>query len=184
MSGLHLGAMDAASAITQGFSMEFGRLLQEHNKALDEYLGSLDDDQAMDLGRQGARAALAPFIWDTKVGDRWDIRRGCEFLRISRQALYKRVRTGTALGVPGRGTTYFPTWQFDLEKHLIRQVVGEIVRVFREADEDIDPLVIAAWATTENRFLEGATPAEWIRDRRDDHDVILAAHRATAGLAA
>lgn len=150
-----------------------------------EYMGSLSKEDALQLGQQAARSIFAPFIWAAQVGDRWDVRRSCEFLNISRQALYKRARSGTALGVPGRGTTYFPVWQFDLDKHLIRQVVGEVISAFRDADDEVDPLVIAAWATAGNRLLDGASPAEWIsRGGVDTAAVVTAARRAAAGLAA
>ena len=175
--------MDKPAAIAEGFNEEFGRLLSAHEKALDEYFGTLSDPQAFELGRQAARTVFAPFIWGTKVGDRWDVRRSSEFLKMSRQALYKRVRTGTALGVPGQGTTWFPAWQFDTDKHLIRHVVGEIISVFREADEDVDPLVIAAWGTKADESLDDRSPAEWIRQGGDDDRVVTAARHAAAGLA-
>ena len=155
--------MAAPDSIQHGFWEELSRLYYDKDKRAAEYLDGLDKDEAEQLGRQAARTIVAPFIWADKVGDRVDVRRASEFLNISRQALYKRVRTGTALGVPGRGTTFFPTWQFDFDKHLIRQVTGEIISVFREADEDVDPLVIAAWAMAENRLLDDDCPAVWIQ---------------------
>ena len=178
-----LVGMDAMAAVLAAFSEEFWRLVNAYEKAAQEYFGDLTEDQAHQVGRQAARTVFAPLIWDAQVGDRWDVRRSSEFLNISRQALYKRVRSGTALGVPGQGTTYFPVWQFDLDKHLIRQVVAEIIGVFREADEEVDPLVIAAWATAETGLLN-ASPAEWIQEGDDETAVVTAARRAAAGLAA
>jgi hypothetical protein len=176
--------MDTWASISKGFESEFFRLQYRYEAAAEKYFGNLTEEQALQLGAQAARTVFAPFIWDAQVGERWDVRLASEFLGISRQALYKRVRTGTALGVPGRGTTYFPVWQFDFDKHLIRQVVGEILGAFQEADEEIDPLVIAAWATKGNRLLRGESPAEWISQGRDDVAVLAAARRAAAGLSA
>ena len=53
------------------------------------------------------------------------------------------------------GTTWFPVWQSDLKRFLLRPVIADLLRAFREADEDLDPLVIAAWATNANDFLDG-----------------------------
>ncbi len=177
--------MDGQEAIWEGFRSEFYRLLGSYDdKSAYHYVESLSPQEAEATGRQAARSVFAPFIWGRKVGDRWDIRRSCEFLGVSRQALYKRVRTGTALGVSGQGTTYFPTWQFDLDKRLIRQVVGQVISAFREADNEVDPLVIAAWATAKNQLLDGLSPVEWIQQARDEAPVVVAARRASAGLAA
>ena len=177
--------MDGQAAIWEGFQSEFYRLLGSYDdKSAYDYVERLSPQEAEAAGRQAARSVFAPFIWGRKVGDRWDIRHSCEFLGVSRQALYKRVRTGSALGIPGQGTTYFPTWQFDLDKRLIRQVVGEVICAFREADDEVNPLVIAAWATSNNQLLDGLSPAEWIEQEDDHAPVVSAARRAAAGLAA
>lgn len=175
--------MDGHAALLDGLMDELGRLLGA-SPELAQQLDELDLDQAVELGRRAAGAALAPLAWALAVGDRRDVRWATEFLGVSRQALYKRLRTGSALGVPGRGTTWFPAWQFDLELRIIRSVVGDIVRVFRQADPDVDPQVIAAWANKTNRLLGGATPAEWVAGGRDDAKVVAAARRAARGLAA
>jgi hypothetical protein len=118
------------------------------------------------------------------IGDRWDARRVTEFLDVSRQAVYKRVRTGSLLGLPGSGTTWFPVWQFDPDRRVVRRVVASIITQFRAADPDLDPLVIAAWVTAPHPQLDGASPADEIRRGGNDERVSLLAARAARGLAA
>jgi hypothetical protein len=175
--------MDQFSAIEKGLIEELSRLFKDE-PALQAELDHLSEDEALELGRQGARAALAPLAWSAAVADRWDVRRATEFLGVSRQALYKRLRNGSALGIPGRGTTWFPTWQFDTGQRIVRAVTGSIIKAFRLADPQIDPLVIGAWATEENRFLDGKSPAAWVAAGGRDEPVVMAAQRAAQGLAA
>lgn len=180
--GLQL-RMDQFSAVEKGFIEELWRLF--HNEpALRTELDRLLEDEAIELGRQGARAVLAPLAWSAAVADRWDVRRATEFLGISRQALYKRLRNGSALGVPGRGTTWFPVWQFDSRQRIVRAVTGTIIKAFRSADPAIDPLVIGAWATKDNRLLGGKSPAAWLAEGGGDEAVVRAARRAAQGLTA
>ena len=175
--------MDSFSAIEKGLLGEMERLFREE-PSLQAELDHLSDEEAAELGSQGARAVLAPLIWSAAVGSRWDVRRVTEFLGISRQALYKRLRNGSALGVPGRGTTWFPVWQFDPARRIVRAVTGSIIKVFRDADPEVDPLVIGAWATARNRLLDGKSPQEWVAEGGGEDAVLLAARRAAQGLAA
>ena len=57
-----------------------------------------------------------------------------------------------------------------------------LLGVFYEADPDLDPLVIAAWANTAQRELDSSSPAEWIVRGGDEERVLSSARRATAGL--
>jgi hypothetical protein len=175
--------MDQISAVEKGFIEELWRLFHGE-PALRTEFDHLAEEEALELGRQGARAVLAPLAWSAAVADRWDVRRATEFLGISRQALYKRLRNGSALGVPGRGTTWFPVWQFDSRQQIVRAVTGTIIKVFRGADPAIDPLVIGAWATKDNRLLGGKSPAVWLAEGGGDEAVVRAAQRAAQGLAA
>lgn len=175
--------MDQFSVIEKGLVEELWRLFRDE-PSLQAELDRLSEDEALELGRQGARAVLAPLAWSAAVAERWDVRRATEFLGISRQALYKRLRNGSALGIPGRGTTWFPVWQFDPRQKIVRAVTGSIVKAFRGADPQIDPLVIGAWATKENRFLDGKSPAAWVAADGRDEAVVMAAQRAAQGLAA
>lgn len=175
--------MDSQGALWEAFHEELSRLRYE-NSALDKELENLATEEAQDLGRRAAAAVLAPLLWQIAVGDRWDVRHVAEFLGVSRQALYKRLAAGTALGVPGRGTTWFPTWQFEPDQRIIRAVTAQIISAFRDADPQIEGHVIAAWANQANPLLQNRTPADWIAGRGGEHEVVTAARRAAAGLAA
>ena len=164
--------------ISAGFSKELARHVE-----IDEQPPGLSEEELFELGQRAARMTLAPLVWSTKVGDRWDVRRVAEFLDVSRQAVYKRLRTGSLLGLPGSGTTWFPVWQFDLEHHVVRHVVAPLIEAFRRADPDVDPLVIAAWATKQSPSLGSSIPAEVVAEGGQDDRVILAAARAARGLA-
>jgi hypothetical protein len=86
--------------------------------------------------------------------------------------------------LPGRGSNELPVWQFDPDTRLVLHVVAGIVTAYRTADAEVSPLVIAAWANSPNRHLEGVSPALWAINRRDDGAVTSAARRAASGLAA
>jgi hypothetical protein len=165
--------------IHQGFTDELWR-----QKMVEERPPELSDDELIELGRRAASYAVAPLLWSADVGGRWDARRVTEFLDVSRQAVYKRVRTGSLLGLQGSGTTWFPAWQFDPERRVVRRVVASIIEEFRAADPNVDPLVIAAWATASNPQLDGASPADEICRGGNDDRVSLLAARAARGLAA
>ncbi len=148
-----------------------------------ELLGKLDDDEAMRLGRRAAAQVLAAVRWSQVVGDRLDTSQVVQLLGVSRQALAKRQNTGSLLGLPGDGTTWYPTWQFDIDGARIRPEVRDLIGAFRDRLDDIDPLVVAAWATThQDEDLAGETPAQWLRAGRDTTQLRQAAERASARL--
>jgi len=178
--------MDVMGDAFQGFVDGFAEMLQEQIDRRKELLADLDYDTARRHGRDGAAAAVAPLIWGELVGERWDTTTTAEFLGVSRQALHDRVRRGTLLGVPGRGTTWFPTWEFDLGQRRIRPVVAQILGVFEVALGDRpDPLVIASWVQSPQSALDGLSPLDWMSSpARDDQAVVTAARRSAAKLAA
>lgn len=148
-----------------------------------ELLGKLDDDEAMRLGRRAAGEVLAAARWSQVVGDRLDTSQVAQLLGVSRQALAKRRNTGSLLGLPGDGTTWYPTWQFDIDGARIHPEVRDLIGAFRDRLDDIDPLVIAAWATTpQDEDLASETPAQWLRAGRDPDQLRQAAERAAARL--
>lgn len=168
---------DAVAGLHEGFTERINVLLERHTGIVD----GLDFDEAQRLGAQGADAAVAPLIWGAALGERWPTTTVTEFLHITRQALHKRVIAGTALGVPGRGTTWFPVWQFDLDAHEVRPVVVEVVKAFREELGAFDPFVAASWATTDQPEL-GMSPEEWLTAGKEPAEVARVAHRAASEL--
>jgi hypothetical protein len=162
--------------IFEGFADEMGDL--------EQLTSGMDDGQLRELGRRLARLSVAPLLWSKAVGERWDVRRVTEFLDVSRQAVYKRVSTGSLLGLRGEGTTWFPVWQFDAENRIVRPVVARLIEAFQRMDDHVDPLVIASWAATASPSLDGEVPAELVVKGGQDERVVAAAARAARGLAA
>lgn len=155
-------------------------MLARHDGLLD----TLDQSEAEELGRRGAEAALAPLIWGEAVGERWDTTETAEFLGVSRQALHDRIRRGTLLGLPGRGTTWFPTWQFERTERQVRPVVPQLLTVFSRLTQPLQPVEVASWARQRRPELDGLSPADWIAGGRPDADVLTVARRSAALLAA
>jgi len=147
-------------------------------------IDSLDPNDAELIGLNAANVALASARWSQVLGDRIDTTQASELLGISRQALYKRQSAGSILGLPGQGTTWFPSWQFDMLSRSIRSEVSDIIGAFRERLDAVDPFTIAAWAVQkQEEDLEGIAPADWIGNGGDRRIVRVAAERAASRLA-
>jgi len=180
LHGLHFGSMGSpVDHIFNGLTDEL-----ERKGITRDLLEAVGENELYEYGRSAAQLVAAPFFWSHAIGERWDVHQVTEFLDVSRQAVYKRVRTGSLLGLRGAGTTWFPVWQFDPERRVVRHLVASIIEAFCKADPDVDPLVIATWATSKNTSLEGRTPAEVVVAGGADERVGLAAIRAARGLAA
>ncbi len=171
---------DAEAVIYEEFRKELGRRLGRHGGLLDQ----VGEGEAAELGRRAAEAALAPLVWGEAVGERWDTTEAAEFLGVTRQALHDRVKRGTLLGIPGRGVTWFPTWQFDLVRRQARPVVAGVLAVFHRLDHPLQPVEVASWARQPRPELEGLTPADWVAEGRPDDGVLTAARHSAAHLAA
>jgi hypothetical protein len=170
---------DAVGALHEGFREHLGRILVRHEHLLDK----VDQREARQLGRRAAEAALAPLLWGEAVGARWDTTETAEFLGVTRQALHDRVRRGTLLGLPGRGVTWFPVWQFDPASRRARPVVPVILQLFRLMDRPLGPIEIASWAQEAQPELDGSSPADWITSGRADESVVGFARRSAARVA-
>ena len=137
-------------------------------------------DEARELGAKAAEEVVASARWSQLVGDRIDTSEASRVLGISRQALSKRQASGSLLGLPGHSTTWFPTWQLDIEDKAIRPEVRDIIGAFRDAlGEGADPFLIASWASTaQHEDLNGSSPAEWLAEGKDTEQLRQAAQRA------
>jgi hypothetical protein len=102
----------------------------------------------------------------------------------ARAALHDRVKRGTLMGLPGRGVTWFPIWQFDLAGRRARPVVAELLRVFRGVDRPLAPIEIASWAQVPQAELDDVAPADWVADGRPDEAVVTSARHSAGRLAA
>lgn len=151
----------------------------------DDVFWELSPDEAEEQGRRAAGQVVAPVLWARIAGDSLDTATVSRLLGISRQAINKRLASGSLVGLPGRGTTYFPSWQFDLDTGSIRPETRLIVAAFREEMETADPYVIVAWVQTpQEEDLGGLTPLDWIRKGKPPEPLVDAARRAAARLAA
>lgn len=93
------------------------------------------------------------------------------------------MRRGTLLGLPGRGVTWFPVWQFDRASRRARPVVPVILQVFRTMDRPLGPVEIASWAQEAQPELDDASPADWVSSGRSDESVVSSARRIAAQVA-
>lgn len=148
------------------------------------FFAKIGSGEATRLGRAAAERVLASIRWTQIVGDQIDTTQATKILGVTRQALAKRQESGSILGIPGDGTTWYPTWQFDRVGATVRPEVREIIGAFRDQLGDVDTFVIAAWATTpQPEDLDDLTPARWLIEGRDSSRLRAAAERAAAGLA-
>ena len=144
----------------------------------------LSIDDAAHIVNAAADAAVSAAAWSEVIGDRYDTSQVSSMLGISRQALAKRQRNGSLIGLPGKQTTWFPAWQFDQARHRVHGVVPEVIAAFREHLGPGRYEIIAAWATNpQPEDLNGSTPADWIGQGLDDDTAITAARRAAAHFA-
>lgn len=148
-------------------------------------INEIDADEARELGTKAAEEAIASARWSRLVGDRIDTSEAAELLGVTRQALSKRQISGSLLGLPGRGTTWYPTWQLDIDKKEIRSEVRQIIGAFRDSlGKEADPFLIASWASTaQHEDLDGLSPAEWLAQGNNPEDLRQAAQRTAERLA-
>jgi hypothetical protein len=165
-------------AITDAYVETMRSLLHQFAPQLDQIQIS-----AAEIGSEAAHQTITSLRWATAIGDRLDTTMVSQLLGISRQALGKRVAKGSLITIPGNGTSWFPAWQFDRERRSIRPEVLGIVLAFRRILGDVDPLLIASWATTSQDDLEGASPAQWLARNGEPRRVLEAASRAASHLA-
>lgn len=80
----------------------------------------------------------------------------------TRQTPHDRVKSGTLLAILDRGIWRFPAWQFDPEgPDGVVEGLQEVLRALH-----ISPLAKASWLIRPNRYLEGRTPLEALREGR------------------
>lgn len=149
-------------------------------------LDGVDEPEARRLGREAAEAVLGPLMWRRLLGDdRLDTTQVALLLGVTRQAVHKRVRAHALLGVPGRGTTWFPAWQFDAQGARVRPIVAPLLAAWAQACEPdaVDPSAVLAWSRTPQPELGDLSPDTWIGLGKPDDDVLDAARQAARALA-
>lgn len=175
---------DVLRWIEKGFQQELGEIARERLEGV-RGLQLLSDEDALELGRGGAREALAPLLWRDLAGETFDTTQVIDLLDVTRQAINKRVRNGTLLALPGKRTTHFPVWQFDFDRQEVRSVIKDVLRIFAAALGEVDPYVVTSWANSpQHEELEGLSPRDWITKGADEEMLRVSAQRAAAALAA
>lgn len=185
---------DAISAIEEGFYKGLSEATSELVEQQNDLFERLGYDAMIDIGRQAARLALAPLLWENRLGPTMSTSTVCEELAVTRQAVAKAVKAGRLLAIPAGKTRSFPIWQFRLTPWVearaqsvprakAREEVGEILAAFRDAYGDVKAIQVASWAMTPQPELERSTPAKWLEDERPIDPLLLAAQRAAAALA-
>ncbi|MEV4438534.1 hypothetical protein AB0K09_05845 [Streptomyces sp. NPDC049577] len=148
---------------------------QDALAGMQDLVKSVPVREAYDMGYQAAHAALAPIAWAKAIGDRLDTTQTQDLLGVSRQALAKRVASGSLLRLPGKTTSYYPRWQFDTAAQEVRPLVQRILKIFAEHGER-DPYMIATWMMTPNGDLSQAKPAEWLENGKEEDPLLRAVH--------
>lgn len=172
--------MDIHAAIEEGLREELTR--DKKARALVE---ALTQEEALESGREAARAILGPLLLREMLGaDRFDTSAAARLLQVTRQALHKRARAGSLLGVPGRGTTWYPAWQFDLAAHTVRSSARAVLAAWAEIlGPGFDAETVLAWANSPQPELGNETPADWIGRDGEAEPVVDSARRAARSLA-
>jgi hypothetical protein len=176
-------APDSVDAVRDALERGFHHRLSEIPAHL---LSSLWPEQAEQLGARAAVAAVAPRMWANVAGDRLATADLVQALGVSRQALAKRVANGTLLGLPGRGTTLYPTWQFEVTADTVRvrRPVAEAFAAWVEEAGALDPYAVIAWAQTRQPELDDLTPLQYLgKDVAEDDRVTISARVTAARLA-
>lgn len=109
----------------------------------------------------------------------WSTPQVVEFLDISRQAINRRLQTRKILGYSGSRVTLFPAWQFDVDRHAVREEVIELLQV---VDGDIGNRAIAEWMTSTST-ADGRTAVRMLFDPEDKKKVLAMASSLAPGSA-
>lgn len=114
-----------------------------------------------------------PF-YDTSGLTRW--------LGVSRQALHQKVARHALLACPlDDGGVVYPTWQF-LDNGATVPSLPDVLATLTEGSDD--RWLIALWLRAPSDDLDGAGPADWLRQGGDPRRVIEAAGRVASSWAA
>lgn len=152
------------------------------NDVPQDIIVNLPPEVARELGRDAARSVVAPLVWRDRLGETLNTTQVATYLKLSRQALAKRMQAGTILGLPGRGTTLYPVWQFKPRLDEVRDEAREILKIFADEPGGLNPYTVAAWMRTSSEDLHGLTPEEWLREKHDPEPVYDAARRMVGRL--
>jgi hypothetical protein len=153
------------------------------NEHLHDLAEGVPKERLRDAGVQAGEQIITTLRWSAVVGDRLDTSQVTALLGSSRQALHERVGRGKLLAFPGRGTSWYPAWQFDRNLRRVRPVVAKLLDVFRDDAGEVDPWLVAGWAATPQPDLDDQTPIAYIEQGGGDAHLVAVAAEAAEALA-
>ena len=109
----------------------------------------------------------------------WSERRTREALNVDEDRLAQMCRDGKVLGLPSTdGETFFPVWTLERKDGQVRTNVR--LRPFISTLRSVDPWTVGILLRTPADELDGLTPEQWARERRDQAVLDRLAHRLLA----
>lgn len=157
-------------------------------KAFEETLEEFDlPDNTPDLadpkalGRRAALLAVADIFWGQILGPLFDSEQVQELLKVrSRQAVSDLAKRGRLLALDASGgRRLYPAFQFSATGRPYPEV-AEVIHAFSGFVET--PYTIASWFVSPQDLLDGETPVEWIRSKKDSARLLEAARRSAGEL--
>ncbi len=135
-----------------------------------------------ELGRRAALIAAAEAAWKEHLGPLLEAKQVRELLGVrTRQAVSDLRSRGRLLGLARQdGRIVYPAFQFGPAGRPFQEL-PEILGLLGER-AGLDPWTVASWFVTPQVLLEGVTPAEWLRRKREPERVVRAARRTAARL--
>lgn len=173
---------DAVDCLQRGLCEGLAELRSDQQLA--GLLAKREEDALLEAGRAAVRLAVAPLLWESRLGPLAPTAEVAARLGVSRQALAKAVQAGRLVGLSAGRTRLFPLWQFRFGPEPgIRPEASEVLAAFGECFPGITPRVVASWAASPQPELDDKTPAEWLEEGLPLEPVLLAARRAASALA-
>jgi len=136
-----------------------------------------------ELGRRAALMAAAEAAWKKHLGPLLEAKQVQELLGVgTRQAVSDLRSRGRLLGLTRQdGRVVYPAFQFGPGGRPFPEL-PQILELLGEG-ATLDPWTQASWFVSPQALLEGATPAAWLRRKREPERVVRAARRTAARLA-
>ncbi len=149
----------------------------------DQLADRVDDPPTADpqvAGRRAAATVTAGEVWAGLVGPFTDSAGAAAALGgISKQAVSQRVASGSVLGLrlaPGgtaRDRLVYPTWQF--QSAVLAHLPAVLAAAGFDPERPTTGWTIAAWLTTVDDSLDGASPLDLLRAGHRDPVLAVAA---------
>lgn len=120
------------------------------------------------LGEDAAREVISYFRWHQAVSPyitSSQINKELQESGASWSAV-EMVEQGRVVALPGSsGNLYFPTWQFKSGNLEPKEIVEEIISIFRHRSVDNYESALISWAATPQPELNGHAPRDVINDK-------------------